>query len=189
MFPLMKSILSRMDSDYGDMRYEIKRETVIVFNGKELTQIGSNSTDGYVLRALKRGGLSSMAFTRETDSEKALRTIEGNCLLIAHRIREPIRFVKAGAIQDTSLPELEEDPRQVPMDEKLELTRRYNSLPLGYEGVATTITGYSEIIREKYFLNTEGTEIREDLVTTRLSCSITSKDGNLIQNVRLGLGA
>ncbi len=177
-----------MDSDYGDIRYEIKRETVIVFNGKELTQIGSNSTDGYVLRTLKRGGLSSMAFTRETDSEKALRTVEENSLLIAHRIREPIRLVKTGAIQDTSLPELEEDPRQVPMDEKLELTRRYNSLPLGHEGVATTITGYSEIIREKYFLNTEGTEIREDLVTSRLSCSITSKDGNLIQNVRLGLG-
>lgn len=188
MFPLMKSILSRMESDYGDIRYEIKRETVIVFNGKELTQIGSNSTDGYVLRTLKRGGLSSMAFTRETDSEKALRTVEENSLLIAHRIREPIRLGKTGAIQDTSLPELEEDPRQVPMDEKLELTRRYNSLPLGHEGVATTITGYSEIIREKYFLNTEGTEIREDLVTTRLSCSITSKDGNLIQNVRLGLG-
>jgi TldD protein len=184
----MKSVLSRMDSDYGDIRYEIKRETVIVFNGKELTQIGSNITDGYVLRALKRGGLSSMAFTRETDSEKALRTVEENSLLIAHRTREPIRLVKAGAIRDTSLPKLEEDPRQVPMDEKLELTRRYNSLPLGYEGVATTITGYSEIIREKYFLNTEGSEIREDLVTTRLSCSITSKDGNLLQNVRLGLG-
>ena len=29
MFPLMKSILSKMDSDYGDIRYEIKRETVI----------------------------------------------------------------------------------------------------------------------------------------------------------------
>ena len=104
MFPLMKSILSRMDSDYGDIRYEIKRETVIVFNGKELTQIGSNSTDGYVLRTLKRGGLSSMAFTREADSEKALRTVEENSLLIAHRIREPIRLVKAGAIQDTSSP-------------------------------------------------------------------------------------
>ena len=177
-----------MDSDYGDIRYEVKRETVIVFNGKELTQIGSNSTDGYVLRTLKRGGLSSMAFTRETDSEKALRTVEGNSLLIAHRIKEPIRLVKAGAIRDIPLLKLEEDPRQVPMDEKLELTRRYNNLPLEQEGVATTITGYSEIIREKYFLNTEGTEIREDLVTTRLSCSITSKDGNLIQNVRLGLG-
>jgi len=188
MFSLMRSILSKMDSDYGDIRYEIKRETVITFHGRELTQIGSNSTDGYVLRALKRGGLSSMAFTREAEAERALRTVEENSLLIAQHIREPIRLAEAEVIQDTFLPELEEDPRQISMDEKLELTRRYNGLPLGHDGIATTITGYSEVVREKYFLNTEGTEIREDLVTTRLSCSITSKDGNLVQNVRLGLG-
>jgi TldD protein len=188
MFPFMKSILSRVDADYGDIRYEVKRETVITFNGKELTQIGSNSTDGYVLRALKKGGFSSMAFTRERDAEQALRTVEGNALLIAQHIREPVRLAKTEVLRDTFLPLLEEDPRRVPMDEKLELTRRYNGLPLGQEGIATTITGYSELVREKYFLNTEGSEIREDLVTTRLSCSITSKDGNLIQNVRLGLG-
>ena len=188
MFQFMRSILSKMDSDYGDIRYEIKRETIITYHGRELTQIGSNSTDGYVLRALKRGGLSSMAFTREAEAERAVRTVEENGLLIAQHIREPIRLAEVEAIQDAFQPELEEDPREISMDEKLELTRRYNSLPLGHEGIATTITGYSEVIREKYFLNTEGTEIREDLVTTRLSCSITSKDGALIQNVRLGLG-
>ena len=89
---------------------------------------------------------------------RALRTVEENALLIAQHIREPVRLAEAEVIQDTFLPELEEDPRQVSMDEKLELTRRYNNLPLGHEGIATTITGYSEVIREKYFLNTEGTE-------------------------------
>ncbi len=188
MFEHMRAIVSRMDSDYVDVRYEIKRETVITFNGKELTQIGSNSTDGFVLRALKRGGLSSVAFTREEEAEASLRTVEENALLMAHHIAEPVELAQAEVIRDAFVPELEEDPRRIPMDEKLELTRAYNSLPLGYEGIATTITAYSEVVREKYFLNTEGTEIREDLVTTRLSCSITSKDGNLIQNVRLGLG-
>ncbi len=188
MFGHMRAIVSRMDSDYGDLRYEIKRETVITFNGKELTQIGSNSTDGFVLRALKRGGLSSVAFTREEEAEASLRTVEENALLMAHHIAEPVELAQAEVIRDAFVPELEEDPRRIPMEEKLDLTRAYNSLPLGYEGIATTITAYSEVVREKYFLNTEGTEIREDLVTTRLSCSITSKDGNLIQNVRLGLG-
>ena len=188
MFPLMRSILSKTDSDYSDVRYEMKRETVITFNGKELTQISSNSTDGYVLRVLKRGGLSSVAFTRETDADRALRTVEENALLIARHIREPVRFAKTEILRKTVQPSLEEDPRRVSMDEKLELTRGYNSIPLGHEGIVTTITGYSEVIREKYFLNTEGAEIREDLVTTRLSSSITSKVGTLIQNVRLGLG-
>jgi len=188
MFPIMRSILSKADADYSDVRYEVKRETIITFNGKELTQIGSNSTDGYVLRMLKRGGLSSMAFTREADADRALRTVEENALLIARHLREPVRFEKAKILRETFQPALKEDPRLISMDEKLELTQRYNGIPLQHERIVTTVTGYSEVVREKYFLNTEGTEIREDLVTTRLSCSITSKDGNLIQNVRLGLG-
>jgi TldD protein len=184
----MKSLLSRIDVDYADIRYEVKKETVITFNGLELTQIGSNSTDGYVLRVLKKGGFSSMAFTREGDAEQALRKVEENALLIGRHIREPVRLAETEVIREAFCPLLDEDPRRVSMDEKLELTRSYNSLPLKHEGIVTTITGYSEVIREKYFTSTEGTETREDLVTTRLSCAITSKDGTLIQNVRLGLG-
>ena len=119
MFQFMRSLLSKMDSDYADIRYERKRETGITFHGKELTQIGSNSTDGYVLRALKRGGLSSMAFTRETDAERALRTVEENAMLIAQHIPEPIRLEEGEVIREVFLPELEEDPRQISMDEKL----------------------------------------------------------------------
>lgn len=55
MFDKLKSVLSKTSADYADLRYEIKKETRISFNGRELTQIGSNSTDGYVLRVLKKG--------------------------------------------------------------------------------------------------------------------------------------
>ncbi len=188
MFDKLRSMLSKTVADYADIRYEIKRETSIIFNGKELTQIGSNATDGYVLRVLKKGGFSSIAFTKEAEAEKAMRTAEGNALLISRNIKEPVTFAKTEVVKEAFSPQLEEDPRQVPMDEKLELTRRYNSLPFSHEGIVNTITDYQEVAREKCFLSTDGAEIREELITTRLSGLITSKDGTLIQNVRLGLG-
>lgn len=188
MFDLLKSMLSKTDSKYADLRYEIKKEIKIIFDGKELTQIGSNLTDGYVLRILKNGGLSSVAFTKEIDAEKAIRTAEMNAVLVSENIEEPIQFAKADVVKDTFSPKLEEDPRRISIDEKLELTRKYNNLPLKYEKIATTNIGYMEVIREKYFVNTEGSEIREDLITTRINGLITSRDGNLIQNVRAGIG-
>ena len=188
MFDKLKTILSKCDADYADLRYEIKKETVIGFNGKELTQIGSNSTDGFVLRVLIKGGLSSIAFTRESDAEKAIRTARENAVLIAGNIKQPVVFAKAEPVKERFLPTLGEDPRRVSIDEKLDLARRYNSIPLSHEKVATTATDYMELAREKYFVNTEGSEVREDLMTTRLGGSITSKDGNLIQNVRVGMG-
>ena len=55
MFELLKAIISKTDADYADIRYEILRETRVVLNGAELGEIGSNTTDGYVLRVLKNG--------------------------------------------------------------------------------------------------------------------------------------
>ena len=43
----------------------------------------------------------------------------------------------------------------------------------------TAATSYSDLTRDRYFVSSEGSEIREDLVTTRVSGTITSKDGTL----------
>ena len=188
MFEKLRSVLSKIDADYADIRYELKKETRITFHGKELNQIGSNATDGYVLRVLKKGGFSSIAFTRERDAERALRSAQENASLISKHIKEPVRFAKSAVLKDSFSPKLEEDPRQIGIDEKLALTRHYNDIPLSHEGIVTTMAEYLEMIREKFLVTTEGTEIKEDLVTTRLGASITSKDGSLIQNVRVALG-
>lgn len=188
MFERLRVLLAKVDADYADMRYEVKTETSIEFNGKELSTIGSSSTDGYVLRVLKDGGLSSISFTKETDGEEATRTAQENALIISRHIKEPIRFAETKVVNDTFVPELKEDPRQISIDEKLELTRHYNDIPLENEKVVMTTIRYAELVREKYFLSTEGSEIREDLITTHVGGTIASKDENSIQDVRVFLG-
>ena len=188
MFETLRSMLSKASPEYADIRYEIKKETKIVFNGRELFHIGANSTDGFVIRILNKGGLSSVSFTRPADADAAVRTAEENAALVSRNVKNPVLFKKADVIKDTFLPRIDGDPRHVPMDEKLQLTRQYNSIPLKQEKIATTTIAYSEIIREKYFISTEGSEIREDLITTSLSGMITSRDGTVTQNVRVGTG-
>lgn len=104
MFDKMRTILSKVDADYSDIRYEIKKDTVISFSGKELTKIGSNSTDGYVLRVLKNGGLSSVAFTKESDSEKAINTAIENAQLITKNREKPIKLAKTEVVKDIFIP-------------------------------------------------------------------------------------
>jgi TldD protein len=188
MFETLRAMITKVSADYADIRYEIKKETRVVFNGRELFHIGSNSSDGFVIRVLKDGGLSSIAFTRADDAETAVHTAEENAALIARYIKNPVEFAKTEVVKDTFLPFIDEDPRHVSLDEKLQLTQNYNSIPLKYDKIATTNISYSEVIREKYFLSSEGAEIKEDLVTTTLGGSITSKEGTLTQNVRVALG-
>lgn len=184
----LKQILQKADADYADIRYEIKKNIFITLNGKELSNIGSTTTDGYVIRILKNGGFTSVAFTKETDAEKALKTAEENAELIGNTIEKPVKLAEVPVIKDTFIPELKEDPRKIPIEEKLSLLRHYNDIPLSHEKVAMTNMRYFEVTREKYFLSSEGTEIHEDLITTGIGGGITSKDGNLVQNVRIGAG-
>ena len=188
MLQKLKKILQKADVDYADIRYEIKKNTFITLDGKELSNIGSTITDGYVVRILKNGGFTSVAFTKETDAEKALKTAEENAVLIGNTIEKPVKLAQVSIIKDTFIPELKDDPRDISIEEKLSLLRHYNDIPLSHEKVAMTNMRYFEVTREKYFLSSEGTEIHEDLITTGIGGGITSKEGNLVQNVRIGAG-
>jgi len=188
MFEKMKSILTKIKADYADIRHEIKKETKISFNGMELGEIGSNTTDGYVLRVLHKGGYSSVAFTGAEDHEKAINIAMENAKLMANFTAQPVGFAKADVIKDSYIPKLKEDPRHITIDEKMQLTKKYNSLVLKNKFIATTNIDYVELIRKKHFVNTEGSEIKEELITTRISGLITSRDGTLLQNVRVAVG-
>jgi len=188
LFANLKRLLEKIDADYADIRYEIKKSVVISFAGKELTEISSNSTDGFVVRVLKRGGLSAVAFTNEADADRAISAALENARLSAEYADPPVRLAKAGIIKNAFIPMLEEDPRDVPLEEKLELVRKYNNIPMSHSRIKSTSIEYSEVIREKYYLNSEGTQIREDLITTGIFGEIMAGDGSLIQNTRVSIG-
>ncbi|MDP8227332.1 MAG: TldD/PmbA family protein [Candidatus Celaenobacter polaris] len=188
MLSKLKQILHKVEADYADIRYEIKKETFITLDGKELSNIGSTATDGYVVRILKNGGFTSVSFTKEEDAEKALKTAQENAVLLGNNIEKPIKLAEVPIIKDTFIPTLKEDPRKISIEEKLNLLMHYNNIPLAHKKIVMTNMGYSETTREKYFISSEDAEIHEVLITTSISGSIISKDGNLTQNVRVGAG-
>ncbi len=184
----LESILARADVDYADVRYEVKQTTDIGFSGKELTGLSSCSADGYVLRVLKDGGLATVAFTSPSDADRALAAASTNASLIGRHSKRPVELAKTDVVEDVIEPNLDEDPRERTVEEKLDLLRRYNELAHDHSKVATTNITYADVVREKWFASTEGTRVREDLVTVRISGTITTSEGDLTQSVRVGMG-
>ncbi len=72
MIDRLRSMISGVEADFIDIRYEIKTETRIGFAGREIRNVGSNRTDGYVIRVCKNGGFSSATVTREEDVPRGL---------------------------------------------------------------------------------------------------------------------
>ncbi len=187
MFDKLREIISKISADYVDIRYEKMYETKIILNKREIFQLGSNSGDGFVVRVLKNGGFSWVSFTKIEDAERALKIALENAELISQNSKKKVRLAEVEVIKDTFIPSLKEDPRKIPIDEKLELLRHYNEIPLQFENIITNMQ-YTEVIREKYFVNSEGTEIREDLITTGIRGMLISRNGGIVQNVRVGIG-
>lgn len=187
MFDKLREIISKISADYVDIRYEKMYETKIILNKREIFQLGSNSGDGFVVRVLKNGGFSWVSFTKIEDAERALKVALENAELISQNSKKKVRLAEVEVVKDTFIPSLKEDPRKIPIDEKLELLRHYNEIPLQFENIITNMH-YTEVIREKYFVNSEGTEIREDLITTGIRGMLISRDGGIVQNVRVGIG-
>jgi TldD protein len=188
MFDQLEKILAQAGDGFADIRYESVQETTIGFSGNELNTVSANTGDGFVVRILDQGGMASVTFTRSGEAEMAVKSAMENAALFARHTQKPVKMAPVPVIKDVYLPALAEDPRQVTMDEKLELVRKYNGIATAQPQVATTNIAYREVCRSRYYLNSEGSRIREDLITTAVRGNITASQGGLTQNIRVSTG-
>lgn len=188
MLDRLRSMISGVEVDFIDIRYEIKTETGIGFAGREIKSVGSNKTDGYVIRVGKKGGFSSATVTKEEDVPRAIQlAVEGAETIISTGGKRSA-LADVPVVRKTVELVLEGDPRKISIDDKIELTRKYNDLMLEQPQIETTNLGYTEIGREKHYVNSEGTAVSEEILTTNISGEVIAKRGSLVQNIRVSIG-
>jgi TldD protein len=194
-FPERNSMLERLrkkiagvDADFADIRYEVKREARITCTGQGITEAGSNTTDGYVVRVLKNSGFAQTTVTREEDIHRGLALALEGAEVIAASGGKKTEFADVPPVEADVRLELKGDPAQVPLTEKVALLDGYRRLVLEQEEIATTNLTYREIGREKYYCNSEGTAVHEDILTTNIIGEAVAGRGDLLQNVRIAVG-
>jgi len=184
----LKRMAGQIDADYFDLRYETRRVEQVAMNKKEIRSYGTNTGDGYVLRVLKNGGFATVTFTKPEQAATAIRKACENAAILARNQKTPKQIAPAPVVRDTVKARLVQDPRKVSPEEKLQLTRHYSDLLFAQPKVANVEIGYADVYRNKFFINSEGSEINEELVTTRLSGMIITQEGALTQSVRIAFG-
>jgi TldD protein len=188
MIDRLRSMISGVEADFIDIRYEIKTETRIGFAGREIRSVGSNRTDGYAIRVGKNGGFSSATVTREEDVPRALQlAVEGAETIVATNGKKSVLAEVPVVVENVELI-LDGDPRKISIDDKIELLKKYNDLMLDQPLVETTNLSYSEIGREKHYVNSEGTAVSEEILTTNIAGEVIAKRGSLVQNIRVAIG-
>jgi len=184
----LAAIAAELPAAYADVRYEENRKVRILYEGRKLSEVASTESSGGHVRAYADGGKAISSFSAP---ERAGPIAESTCASasLAGKLREKkLRVADAPALADAFLLSPAQDPRRIPLKEKLDLVAHYNGIILGEPHVITTQTYYDEFGSRRVFVNSEGSAIEYELLTCGIVGFIVAKKGDVVQRVRFAFG-
>ena len=186
---MLLSLVSNKAADYLEIRIEESTESRLRFQGPILETVNSNLQHGGCIRALVNGGWGFSTFNGLKNLEATVdKTIHQAGLVGAAGGNS--RLAPVPVVVDEVLVSFREDPRNVPLAEKIDLLRGYNELILSYgKGIVSSSINYFDKYSKVYFANSEGTYILQHKLDLAGGTTAIAGDGVTTQMVSKGFGS
>jgi len=184
MFQEMKEAIRHASLDYAEIHFSRVHSSRVVYSKNQIESVHTAVTASGNSRVLHKGGWGFSTFNDDAILPH-LKAAEENAVLIGHGQS----FLKSPpqAIRQEAKTHYEIRPRDVSLEEKNELARRYNE-QLQHPDIIQTSVVYSDWEVEKYFVNSEGSEIKETKTFCGMAFSCMAKDGTTIQKASKSVG-
>lgn len=182
MFQVLKEAFT--SDGYQDLRYEKLKNTLISVRNDEVKSVEIIEKDGGHARALIGGGFGTLSFNKIDEAKESIE----KCVVFSKAIPGEMTMMEAPIVQDHVVLDTEVDPRNISLDEKVNLIKSYGRLAASLENLSICDIEYVELYKEKFYVNNEGTEIRQEQMSVAMNFRMTSKKDGLTQQTRLSLG-
>jgi len=175
----LKALLSNPACDYLEIRVEDTSRTDFRFQGPRLEELNERRSGGAAIRALVKGCWGFVTLDDLSQLEEGVnRAIQG---------AEAAALVAPGASTMAPVDATEasftisplNDPRDVPLEEKINLFKGYNDRVLAREGVTSSLAYYFDEYTKRTFANSEGSYIEREILD--MACAIAAictRDGD-----------
>jgi TldD protein len=170
--------LSYIDGDFGWITYEMTEITNIICFGEDV-EISHSKRYGGNVRVYKNGNFGFVAFTNPSDVTPSAKKAS---ILAKLEKKGEINLKNLKVIKDKFSPDLKNDPRKIPISEKIEIIKNYNKIFLdSKDRIRNAFIRYNETETKKIILRTDGTHIEEERVYTGIGFSAFAFDGFRVQ--------
>jgi TldD protein len=175
-------------AEFVDLRIEDYVENNIVVRDTIVEESSTNITTGASIRVLYRGGLG-FASTNELSYESLAKTLE-SALRIARALsgKTNIKLKKLPSRHDVVELKIENDPRNIPVEDKISDLMRLNQEILGREYVKTITTRYADITGKTIYVSSEERYIEQHYNYTWLYAWATGRLNDIVASARIELG-
>ncbi|MFN3346937.1 MAG: TldD/PmbA family protein, partial [Candidatus Bipolaricaulaceae bacterium] len=160
---LALGVLADLGAEFGEVRVERRVDEAIRTKNLEVEVLSRRESAGIGIRVLYKG---AWGFAATSDlTEGGIRRAAAQALSIAKAsatlLREPVRLAPEPAQRGTYVTPVKKDPFSVPIQEKLSLLFSAAQRILQVQGIALAKGSLSAWRIEKWFGNTEGSEIHQ----------------------------
>jgi len=181
----IKNALKGAKADFIEIRIQEGNSTGINYVGKELEGISESNGIGGSVRALVNGGWGFAAFNDVENltnydqmAVEQARLLGGGDASLAP-IPVTIDHVK---------PRVKLDPRDVSLDDKHNLCKKYNDIILSHKDVQTSNVRYTDSHGTTYFANSESSLIVQEIIFCGITVLAMAKDGMNVQRAWESVG-
>jgi len=173
-----------MHCDFHDTRIISGYSTSIVLDNGKIEEIASNLMSSAGIRALKGGSWGFVTTDDLTDLNHALKSAEELSASIDRMV--PREKVLLAPIQKKAVSlrgSVKENPRNIPIEEKIELIRDIEQ-HARIDGVTSTTVMYSESYARIRYQSSEGLDLEHDNFRTGFVVTAVASDGTTYQSGR-----
>lgn len=162
--------LKSSSGDYTEIRLEKEFRNTINYEKNDLINLDSSVEFGGIVRTLVSGGWGISTFNSMDDLNRKVEQSVNIAESAGSFVSEPVKLAEAEVQDHESLPKLERDFREVPLDEKRKVVKRYNDIILNYsDRIESTKSRYTDSFREITYANSEGTWVKQGVPDLTLS--------------------
>ena len=181
----LRRAFSTGKADYIEIRLERRTATTVSYVGKELEDIGTATGMGGCVRALVKGGWGFVSFNDDADLPRYVKMACEQARLVGST---ESRLASVRPAIDTVANKVEEDPRNVPLEEKEAIAARYNKIILSAKNVQTSSVIYRDSLVNETIANTDGAQVSQDTMFCGLAVAAIARDGMNVQRAFESVG-
>lgn len=195
----MEEILSKINevatqkfgAEYAEARAQKLNKTMLTLKEERVEAAKQGIETGVALRVLFNGAWG-FASVGSLDTEELINAISDACKIAktaSSRLKNRIKLAKTKTVEDHIQAKPKKNPAEVQMEEKIKTALSVNKAILSFDNrIKSCTVDYLDLTGTSYFVNSEGTRIRQDelYIWARITATATLNGGFTFSREEIG---
>ena len=182
----IKRMVSKANVPFIEVHLEEREGVEIRYVGKELESLNQYIDIGGNVRAFSKGIWSFASFNNFDELESHIQFAAKEARIGSKGRRGSLASIKP-YVEEVTV-KMDNDPRKVPIDEKVKIAKSYNSRILMSKKIQSSRVRYEDTFQRRFYINSEGADIVEEKMYCGISFMAFAKDGMNVQMMHKSKG-